>query len=443
MRLRAISFVLLALLLAVCATPTAAQQPDASATPSAGAPQPAAPMPASTALPTDSSPSTAPSAASSESAASPSPAASVSTSGAPSDPSRPVVRGVFFFSPTCPHCEEVIAEDLPDFFGQSGGEAKVSVDESLDPGEVAFYFMSNGRLQLLAVNVAIDGGARMFSEDSVRLGLDQAGVPRLDIGDGYFTGSVDIPENLPAIIEAGLAGAGIDWPPVPGLAAALAAFPEAGEVPDGERTADDAAVTLPAETLSMWERVTRDPVGNGVAVAVLIALLASLVLVPVLALRRRLPDLPAWPVPLLAILGLAVSAYLGMVETNDASAVCGPVGDCNAVQQSEYAELFGIPIGVLGVIGYTLLLAGWIVARLVHGRTSDLIVVGMAAGAFLGVCFSAYLTFLEPFVIGATCMWCITSALTMLALLWLLARPGWESWLRLRGRPVSVGVPAQ
>jgi uncharacterized membrane protein len=370
------------------------------------------------------------------SAVSPSPGASLSPS-ASSDPSGPVVRAVFFFSPTCPHCEEVIAEDLPVFFGQSGGEAKVSVDESLDPGEVAFYFMSNGRLQLLAVNVAIDGGARMFGEDSARLGLDSAGVPRIDIADAHFTGSVDIPERLPAIIEEGLAGEGIDWPPVPGLAAALAAFPEAGEVPDGERTADDAAVTLPAETLSMWERVTRDPMGNGVAVAVLIALLASLVLVPVLALGRRLPDLPAWPVPLLAILGLAVSAYLGMVETNEVSAVCGPVGDCNAVQQSAYAELFGIPIGVLGIIGYALLLAGWIVARLVHGRMADLIVVSIAIGAFLGVCFSAYLTFLEPFVIGATCMWCITSALTILALLWLLARPGWESWLRLRGRPSS------
>ena len=440
MRLRAISFVLLALLLAVCGTPALAQGPDASVAPSAGAAMPATPMPASTALPTGTSPSSAPSAATSVSAASPSSRASASTSEAPSGP---VVRGVFFFSPTCPHCEKVIAEDLPDFFAQSGGEATVSVDESLDPGEVAFYFMSNGRLQLLAVNVAIDGGARMFTEDSERLGLDQAGVPRLDIGDSYFTGDVDIPERLPAIIEAGLAGEGIDWPPVLGLAAALAAFPEAGEVPDGERTADDAAVTLPAETLSMWERVTRDPVGNGVAIAVLIALLASLVLVPVLALRRRLPDLPSWPVPLLAILGLAVSAYLGMVETNDVSAVCGPVGDCNAVQQSTYAELFGIPIGVLGIIGYALLLAGWIVARLVHGRMADLILVSVAIGAFLGVCFSAYLTFLEPFVIGATCMWCITSALTILALLWLLAKPGWESWLRLRGRPVAAGARSQ
>jgi uncharacterized membrane protein len=39
--------------------------------------------------------------------------------------------------------------------------------------------------------------------------------------------------------------------------------------------------------------------------------------------------------------------------------------------------------------------------------------------AFLGTLFSIYLTFLEPFVIGATCMWCLSSAALMLALLWL------------------------
>ena len=146
----------------------------------------------------------------------------------------PKVRGVFFFSPTCPHCEKVIADDLPGFFERSGGEAAVSIDESLDPGEVAFYLMNNGAFQLLAVNVAIDAGARMFSEDSERLGLGRRAcrastsrtVPLHRV-------ELDIPERLPDIIDAGLAADGIDWPPVPGLAAALAPFPEAGEVPDG------------------------------------------------------------------------------------------------------------------------------------------------------------------------------------------------------------------
>lgn len=350
----------------------------------------------------------------------------------------PVVRGVFFFSPTCPHCEKVISEDLPGFFALAGDEPDIAIDESIAPGEVAFYLMGNARLQLLMVDVSVDPGARMFVADSQRLGLDDAGVPRVDIADAYFTGSVDIPERLPAIIETGLAKDGIGWPPIPGLAEALKPFPQAGGVPEGDSAQDDRAVILPASTLTLWERVTRDPLGNGIAIVVLIALLASLVLVPFLAWRGGLPELPAWPVPLLAILGIAVSAYLGIVETNEMSAVCGPVGDCNTVQQSEYAKLFDVPIGVLGIIGYVLLLGGWVVARLVGGRMADLIRVALALGALLGVAFSAYLTFLEPFVIGATCMWCITSALAMLALLWLLAGPGWAAWGRLRGRRAEL-----
>jgi uncharacterized membrane protein len=41
-----------------------------------------------------------------------------------------------------------------------------------------------------------------------------------------------------------------------------------------------------------------------------------------------------------------------------------------------------------------------------------------------GTLFSIYLTFLEPFVIGATCAWCVTSAIVMTALLALTAAPG-------------------
>ena len=118
--------------------------------------------------------------------------------------------------------------------------------------------------------------------------------------------------------------------------------------------------------------------------------------------------------------------------SSGSEAVCGPVGDCNAVQDSEYAELLGVPIGVLGVLGYSVLLAGWIISRLVHGRMADWALVFVALGAFGGTLFSAYLTFLEPFVIGATCMWCITSALVMLGLLWLTAARGWAALRRLR-----------
>ena len=346
-----------------------------------------------------------------------------------------MARGVFFFSPTCPHCELVITEHLPGIFERFGGEPSITIDESIAPGDVAFYLMSNGTLQLLMVDVSVDPGSRMFAADSARLGISEAGVPRIDIAGRFLVGSADIPERLPDIIASGLADAGIDWPPVPDLSAALAPFPEAGSEPGDGRSPGGFDATLPAANLSVWAKVTRDPLANGIAIVVLVTLLASLVAVPLMIRRRSLPRLPDWPVPLLAILGIAVSAYLGSVESSGSDVVCGPVGDCNAVQDSEYARLVGVPLGVFGVLGYSLILAGWIVARLLEGRMADIVLVGISVCAYTGTLFSAWLTFLEPFVIGATCLWCITSALTMLALLWLTAARGWAALQRLRGGP--------
>jgi uncharacterized membrane protein len=407
---------LLLALLVLSAMPALAQGPTASPAPQASDP------------------------ASGTAAASPGPA---SPSAAATDAAAvgPLVRGVFFFSPTCPHCEIVIADHLPGLFERFGGEPTIRIDESLPPGEVAFYLMSNGRLQLLMVDVSVDAGSRMLVADSERLGAD-AGVPRLDIADRHLVGSVDIPAQLPGIVESALAADGVDWPRVPDLQAALAAFPEAGSAPAGSGGAAVGDTALPAANLSVWAKVSRDPLGNGLAILVLAALLASIVAVPILLRRGTMPRLPGWPIPLLAIAGIAISAYLGSVESSGGQAVCGPVGDCNAVQDSEYARLAGVPMGVVGVLGYTMVLAGWIVARLLEGRLADAILVGVAVGAYAGTLFSAWLTFLEPFVIGATCLWCISSALTMLALMWLTAERGWAAFRRLRGRSPLRTEPA-
>jgi uncharacterized membrane protein len=366
------------------------------------------------------------------------PAATSSPIPAPTDAALagPIVRGVFFFSPTCPHCEAVIADHLPGIYARFGGSPTTSIDESLDPADVAFYLVSNGTLQLLMVDVSVDAGARLFVADSERSGLDQS-VPRMSIADRQLVGSVDIPEQLPGIIEAGLAADGLDWPPVPDLAGALAPFPEAGSAAPSRGTTDAVPIQLPAASVSVWERVTRDPLGNGIAIIVLVILVGSLIGVPLLLRRGRLeaPRGPwRWLVPLLAVCGIAISGYLGYVESNRIDAVCGPVGDCNAVQDSDFALLGGVlPTWVLGIAGYSLILAGWIVARLVQARTADLVLLAMAAVAYGGTLFSAWLTFLEPFVIGATCMWCVLSALTMMSLLWLTAADGSAALRRLAG----------
>jgi uncharacterized membrane protein len=371
------------------------------------------------------------------------PSASPSAAPAPADADGPTARGVFFFSPTCVPCQVVIDEQLPSIFESVGGEPSVAIDESLAPGELAFYLMGNEALQLLMVDISVDPGARMFVADSQRLGIGESDLPRLDIAGERLLGPTDIAERLPDLVAAALAGPGIDWPSVPGLAAALEPFPEAGTLPADGEAAGSPEVALPGASLSVWDRVMLDPLANGIAIALLVALLASLVAVPILAARGSLPDLPSWPVPWLALLGLAVSFYVGSVKSSGAELICGPVGDCNAVLRSDYASLTGVPNGVLGVVAYSLLLTGWIVAHLVRGRMADVILVGVAAGALAGTLLSAYLTFLEPFVIGATCLWCVTSALAVLGLLWLTAGPGWAGLRRLFGRQgLKIDTPA-
>jgi uncharacterized membrane protein len=118
--------------------------------------------------------------------------------------------------------------------------------------------------------------------------------------------------------------------------------------------------------------------------------------------------------------GLAIAAHLSRVEVVQNEAFCGLVGDCSAVQQSPYARLFGVlPVGVLGVAGYAGILLAWLISRTGRARLTVLAQAGLRGMVLFGVIFSTYLTFLEPFVIGATCIWCLTSAVIMLLLLWL------------------------
>jgi uncharacterized membrane protein len=171
---------------------------------------------------------------------------------------------------------------------------------------------------------------------------------------------------------------------------------------------------------SVRDRFLRDPAGNTAAVVVMLAMLATLGWVAA-ALRRpaaRFPAVPTWVTPVLAVLGLGVAAYLAFVEVSGARAVCGPLGDCNTVQQSTYARLFGfLPVGVAGVAGYAAMLAAWLVGALGKGNTARAGRLGLWALALIATLFSVYLTFLEPFVIGATCSWCLSSAIISTLLL--------------------------
>jgi uncharacterized membrane protein len=184
---------------------------------------------------------------------------------------------------------------------------------------------------------------------------------------------------------------------------------------------------------SMMARFSRDPVGNMLSVVVLFGMVAGLIFTTGRLARMRAGSLVAegaagwrdWAITALSIAGLGVALYLAFVETTHTAAVCGPVGDCNAVQQSEYARLFGlIPIGVLGAAGYVLILYAWWLRRFVPRILKHWMALLVFSMALVGTLFSIYLTFLEPFVIGATCAWCLSSAVLMTAIMLLVTDEG-------------------
>jgi uncharacterized membrane protein len=111
----------------------------------------------------------------------------------------------------------------------------------------------------------------------------------------------------------------------------------------------------------------------------------------------------------LALAGIGVSGYLTYVHYAGIEPVCAASGGCERVQSSGYAELAGVPVALLGLAGYAAILA----TTFVGGEASRL---AGASLALVGAGFSAYLTYLELFVIDAVCQWCVASALLMLAL---------------------------
>jgi len=115
-------------------------------------------------------------------------------------------------------------------------------------------------------------------------------------------------------------------------------------------------------------------------------------------------------IAVLALAGVAIATYLTYVHYADVEAFCvAGGGGCEKVQTSDYAELAGLPVAVLGLIGYLLILA----SLCVRGEN------GAFAGAVLalsGFAFSAYLTYRELFTIDAICQWCVASAIVMTVL---------------------------
>jgi uncharacterized membrane protein len=147
------------------------------------------------------------------------------------------------------------------------------------------------------------------------------------------------------------------------------------------------------------------------------------------------PPVPRMLIAVLALAGVLLAAYMMLYKVGVLATIACGTGGCDTVQNSPYAEFLGIPVPLLGIVGYggifALAMAG-IQPRFIEDRriaSALLLTSGFAA------VFTLYLNYLEAFVIRAWCRWCIGSAVivTALFLLSLTEIP------RLRGRMPEDG----
>jgi uncharacterized membrane protein len=114
----------------------------------------------------------------------------------------------------------------------------------------------------------------------------------------------------------------------------------------------------------------------------------------------------------LTIVGLLVSIYMTIYKITSNDSMCIGSGDCKTVNASRYAEVYGIPVAVLGVAGYSAILAVLILERRpgFFRENGTLVLFGLSLTGFL---FTLYLIFVEVALIKAYCPFCITSQTVM------------------------------
>ncbi len=293
-------------------------------------------------------------------------------------PEPPAVNAVLFYSPTCPHCHRVMTEALPPIQGRYGDRLRISFLDVSGPAGGAMFRAAIARYQLP---------------------VDKQGVPTLIAGDVVLTGDEEIPARLPGLVDQLLAAGGASAPDFLRTAPGLPSPP---------------VTTAPSVPAPRFPRLPGDASSAVILGALLAALLAQLAHAAFTWRRRPAGGGPArrWAILALALASLGVALYLARAELRGGHVVC--LSDCDVVHASEWAWLFGlVPVGVVGAAGAAALLVAWLAAARRDERVAAWADAALLLMALFGVAFSAYLTFLELFVIGAMCEWCVGNAVMM------------------------------
>jgi uncharacterized membrane protein len=132
----------------------------------------------------------------------------------------------------------------------------------------------------------------------------------------------------------------------------------------------------------------------------------------------------------LAVVGLGIASYLTYVHYAGIKPACTAGESCTKVQTSVYSKLAGVPVALIGLLGYIAILSSLLLPEGENARLATM------AFTLIGFGFSAYLTYRELFSIHAICEWCASSAGIMTVMMCL------SVWRFLRGAAGTSGAGA-
>ena len=114
----------------------------------------------------------------------------------------------------------------------------------------------------------------------------------------------------------------------------------------------------------------------------------------------------------LTIIGLLVSIYMTVYKVTSNDNMCVGSKDCSVVNASRYSEVNGIPVAVVGAIGYTALLGILFLERKpgFFKENGSMLFFGIS---LIGFFFTIWLIYVEIALLKAYCPFCITSQISM------------------------------
>ncbi len=119
-------------------------------------------------------------------------------------------------------------------------------------------------------------------------------------------------------------------------------------------------------------------------------------------------------IAVLALAGIAVSSLaLQNHYAKSASSYCdlGESFNCNIVNRSTYSVVLGLPVALIGIIGYAMLLALSTLYRAKAETPAMLLIAALG-----GLAFAVYLTYVEAFVLAVWCLLCLSSLVLILSI---------------------------